>query len=228
MNARSPWSCSLGATAAALVAVALAACANDGGTSVRLEVTFDDAWSLDRFDLEVGDTPASTDAAHTVVLLLPDEWAGRPLPISVVGLRGGERHAAALVSTIPELGREVRVDVVLTRLPCGDWCTEGATACDGDRTVVCEQRDSDECFEWSAPTACPEDAPYCSLGECSATCIEECVDGESRCDGPDAVMMCGNGGDRDSCRDWQPPVPCRAEETCSNGRCAAVCADECT
>ena len=31
---------------------------------------------------------------------------------------------------------------------------------------VCEQRDQDDCLEWSEPVPCPSELPECSLGKC--------------------------------------------------------------
>ena len=76
---------------------------------------------------------------------------------------------------MPVRGDEVAATLVLSRLPCGAWCTAGARMCVGDGVAVCEQRDSDECLEWSDPVECSDDAPYCSLGVCADECIDECA-----------------------------------------------------
>ena len=124
-------------------------------------------------------------------------------------------------------GEEVSVTVTLTRLPCGAWCQPGKKECRADGIVVCEQRDDDHCFEWSEQVPCPDDSPYCSLGQCSAECIDECAEGEQRCAGPSALQRCGQG-DSDPCLEWLEEVHCAQEEKCSAGTCRSQCVDECT
>ncbi len=91
--------------------------------------------------------------------------------------------------------------MALARLPCGAWCSEGETRCAGTGVAVCEQRDEDDCLEWSEPVSCPVEAPECALGTCMAECFDECAAGETRCAGPGAVEMCGDA-DADDCLEW--------------------------
>jgi hypothetical protein len=211
-----------------LVAVALASCDDDAATTVRLTLRYDDAWGLDAVEIkaQAQGTTGGSPIARELQLLVPDAWAGRAVKIELWGLRGEERYAYGSATVSPVLKGEVRADVPLTRLPCGAWCTTGAMQCDGEAVVVCEQRNDDSCLEWSEPVPCSSDAPYCSFGVCAATCTDECATGEARCDGPSAVRQCGRTGSR-PCLAWLPAVVCGAGETCSNGRCATGCTDEC-
>ncbi len=58
-----------------------------------------------------------------------------------------------------------------------------------------------------------------------ATCPQACSVGETRCD-RDGVVTCELGAD--GCPSWGTRAACTASEPfCSNGACAATCADEC-
>ena len=209
-----------------LLVAAAVGCGGGDETSVRLEVSYDDAWALDAFELTAGGELDRGEAARTVRVIVPDGWAGRALSIEIDGRRGGERIAHGATEVTPVAGDEVRATMVLTRLPCGAWCTAGSTACNGDGVVVCEQRDDDTCMEWSDPAPCGADGPFCSLGVCDDTCIDECAPGETRCTGPGGVQVCGEA-DSDTCHDWLAVTACGDGETCSNGACTTVCQDEC-
>ncbi len=202
--------------------VAAAGCGAEPGTSVRIDLVYDEKWQLDQLDLSFGESEVSIAAAHRVFARLPDDWIDRPMTIEVLGLRGASRVAAATAVVTPVLDREVPVRVTLTRLPCGAWCTPGSTTCTGAGVSECALRE-DECMEWGPPRPC---AVSCSLGTCVSQCVDECAAGETRCDGPDAEATCGQG-DGDGCLDWQPATPCDDGASCSNGACRALCADEC-
>jgi hypothetical protein len=208
------------------VSMVLLACGGEPQTTVRLDVSYDAAWQLDGFELTAGGVLDRGAPAPTIRVLVPDDWAGTSLMIDLDGTVGGERIAHGSTEVTPMAGSEVVGTIVLSRLPCGAWCTEGSVACEGDGVVTCMQRDTDTCMEWSEPTACEGATPFCSLGVCGATCVDECSAGETRCAGPGGVETCGQG-DADSCADWLPPVACDGETTCSNGACTLVCNDEC-
>ena len=109
---------------------------------------------------------------------------------------------------------------------CEIWCTEGATACEGDNVVTCAPVEGG-CFDWSAPVACAPDKPFCSFGVCSEQCIDECAPNERRCDGSTSFAVCGQF-DSDSCNDWSVPTQCTTGDVCSTGICGEVCQSECT
>jgi hypothetical protein len=202
-------------------------CGGDGSaTTLRLTLRYETAWGLGTVEVKAHETSERSPIAHELQVLMPDEWAGSAVMVELWGLRAEDRYAYGSVTVTPVRRGEVRAEVALTRLPCGAWCTTGATQCEGEAVVACEQRNDDSCLEWSVPIACPVDAPYCSFGVCAATCTDECAEGEARCDGPGAARRCGRVGDR-PCFQWLPAVACSAGESCANGRCAAGCTDEC-
>jgi hypothetical protein len=206
---------------------ALAACSSSGpSTRVVLDVSYEDSWGLTRFDYEVASREATSQVARRVTVLIPEDLIGQSVELDLWGLRADRRYAHGEVTVTTVRDQTVHAALTMSRVPCGAWCTLGAQACQGDATVVCEQRDDDACFEWSMATACPNDAPYCSLGGCSASCTDECAMGETRCDGPGGLRVCGQG-DSDSCLDWLPAVACGEGETCANGACTTSCQDEC-
>ncbi len=209
---------------AALWMTLVASCSG-GETAVRLTVLYEEAWTLDDLDVAAGERSTRLSAAHEIVVLLSDDVAGEDLTIEVSGLRDGTRVAFGRVVVRPILGTEVRATVALSRLACGAWCTDGASACEGDAFVSC-QRDEDGCMRWGAALACPSTAPFCSLGACNTACVDECADGERRCAGPEGVQQCGQA-DSDPCRDWLTVTACAQGEQCENGRCASACVGEC-
>ncbi len=107
---------------------------------------------------------------------------------------------------------------------CANECGEGATQCAGGGVQRCGEFDEDNCLEWSEQVACP-DGESCSNGACAPFCNDECVEGSNRCGGG-GVQSCGNFDD-DGCTEWGNGVACPDGESCSLGRCAAVCDDEC-
>jgi hypothetical protein len=218
-NARRP------AAQAAIALGALLVSCSGAETAVRLTVLYEDAWAIDELHVEAGGRTARVDAAHEVLVLVSDATAGEEIAIEVSGLRDGTRVAFGSVVVRPILGREVNATVALARLACGAWCTEGASACEGDGVVTC-QRDGDGCMRWATPIACPSATPFCSLGVCNSTCVDECGAGEQRCAGPDGVQQCGQA-DSDPCRDWLTATACADGEQCESGRCASQCTGEC-
>lgn len=106
---------------------------------------------------------------------------------------------------------------------CTDQCAEGARACDGNGTKVCE-KEADGCRRWGEVTACGT-GEVCDQGNCRKNCFEICSQGTSICDGS-GVKYCelqANG-----CYDWGAPAACSANQVCSGGRCADSCVNQCT
>jgi hypothetical protein len=204
-----------------------AACNGDptAQTAVRLRIEYEPQWKLTELLVEARRRVVPTEVAEQVVMLLPPAWDGETVTVGVTGLRGDERWATATVEVLVE--RDVVVDVLvkLERLPCGVWCDEGAVVCELDGTRTCV-RDDDGCMQWSATSACPEAAPFCSQGTCAEGCIDECSGGEARCAGNDGIQDCGQN-DADSCLDWLPVAACSADEACAGSVCASTCSDAC-
>ena len=207
-----------------------ASCAAPSGTSLRLRVELEEAWSLTALSLRLvsatGDTQtnANEELADELLIPLSDGWAGSELSLQVTGLRDGEPWAMGTAALTPSLGEENAATVVLSRVPCGAWCEPGETQCEGDGVSICEEKEG--CSVWSAPVACASEAPFCSLGACGVACVDECAAGEVRCAGPLAGQTCGDF-DTDDCLDWGPALSCAGEQVCSAGRCAAECTSEC-
>lgn len=113
---------------------------------------------------------------------------------------------------------------------CEDECTVAlAKSCDeGGNIVVCNDYNQDSCLEWGSPTPCQQ--PYlCSLGNCVATCQDECsIVNEKTCvDGATNLYeICGNW-DSDDCLEWGSSIQCPDTLVCSNGNCALSCENEC-
>ncbi len=206
-------------------ALLLALSCTRGESAVRLSVAYENAWELSALEVAADGRRIRVDASHEVLVLVNDTWLAQEITIDIVGLRGDERYAIGRVLVTPEREAQVRAQVVLTRLACGDWCIEGARACSADGVTVCE-RLPDGCMHWSARVPCPSAAPWCSLGVCDIECVDECAEGETRCAGPGGAQHCGQA-DADPCLDWLAASACAEDDRCENGRCAGECAGEC-
>jgi hypothetical protein len=114
-------------------------------------------------------------------------------------------------------------------MSCSTWCTEGASSCAGSGFRICERHDENECPSWGEIKSCPAEAPFCSLGQCASTCVNECAQGESRCAGAMQIQHCGQGGDTDACTDWLMEEACPEGQRCETGGCRQpnVCTNEC-
>ncbi|MCK5802931.1 MAG: hypothetical protein KAI66_08875, partial [Lentisphaeria bacterium] len=128
-----------------------------------------------------------------------------------------------------------------TAIPCGEGthcennacvssCTPDCTQ-QGERVCTtfngdpgyetCGDHDADPCLEYGNFIACPE-GQTCSNGICSATCGDECTSMQRQCQG-NAVQLCGEANDGDTCLDWLPPVACEAWQQCLDGVCQNDC-----
>ncbi len=199
-------------------------CASEDRTMMRLTVQYDEAWVFDRLDIELATTTTTVEPSHEVVVVVPDDWADHPMEVHVSATRDGERIARGTIEMVLVRGEERSGTVELEPLVCGAWCTAGTTSCQANAVITCEAG-TNPCRNWSAPVACAG-GTTCSLGECSAQCVDECADGEARCDGPGATSLCGQA-DLDPCLDWLPSTPCTTG-TCVGGACADVCQDVCS
>jgi len=123
---------------------------------------------------------------ESLQLLIPDDWAGIAQRIEVEGTQGGAPVAAGAVVVTPIAGQEVTAIVTLVDPSCDLVCSLGSQQCDGDGVVTCELG-GDGCPTWSAATACPSEAPYCSSGSCASSCTDECISGATICEGSGSV-----------------------------------------
>jgi hypothetical protein len=203
-----------------LAVVALIAC-GEGATRVELTINKDAAVQLDDYQLRIV-TPTlaasgRADVQPSVEVVVPDGMAGTSAAIEVWGLSIGRQIAYGTTTVTPELHGMVSATVTLTAVSCGLWCEPGDVACDHDGVTECKQ-DAMGCFAWSAPMACPSDAPYCSNGTCGAQCSDECSSGDAMCDSEVAVRTCGEF-DSDPCLDRSPATACPSGASCSDGVC---------
>ena len=107
---------------------------------------------------------------------------------------------------------------------CQDLCASGTAECQDEGFRSCEDADGDGCFEWSAVSACTE-KEACQAGACVAICVDECAQGERRCqDG--ASQACGEFDD-DPCLEWSESSACDRTEACQAGVCESICNDDC-
>ena len=210
---------------AVFLAVIVAGCSSE--TTLRLKLSYDASWGLDTLGVDVVDKKTMDAAmAHELRLIVPDGWAPGPLAVDVWGKHGAEKRAWGRADVSPIAHREVSAEVVLTKLPCGAWCAPGGTECISEAVATC-QSTQDGCTDWGAPTACPPDRPYCSFGVCGASCIDECATGETRCEGPGGLRICGKDATH-PCLHWLPALTCPMGQACSNGACQTTCSDECS
>jgi alpha-tubulin suppressor-like RCC1 family protein len=209
----------------AALAIASVGCTSGGGT-VRLNVEYQDSWGLTELVVTADGLVGRAGAVHELVIRVPPRSIDRSMEIAIVGLRDGTPHAAARIVVTPRSDREERATISLALLPCGAWCTEGSTQCEGDGVALCEQRDEDSCMEWGRAVPCGPDAPECAGGHCRPACFDECAEGESECAGPNALRVCAQV-DSDACLDWQRATECPAAQVCHLGACRTGCVDAC-
>jgi len=202
-----------------LLALAVLGGACDSGlTGVRLAIDADPALGIERYQIKLGDRVGLADVAPSIDVVTPEDMAGKSWKLEVWGL-GGAVQLGYASSSVMLVGGELRpVSVELTGISCGDICELGSVRCMGDGVTTCEVT-SDGCLAWGPVTACPIDEPFCSSGECAATCTDECAVGETACDGSLADKTCGNF-DGDSCREWSTPTACGNGETCTGTSCS--------
>jgi hypothetical protein len=139
-------------------------------------------------------------------------------PLSILGCDAGDRQSIAQLDT---------ADGSALCLPSPDRCDdEGAIACSGTGLRTC--RDLGGCLVWGPPIGCPPNET-CADGACQPACPGATCDTPDarRCDPQSAraVERCADA-DGDGCFGWEPAETCDA--VCSQGRCEAACADECS
>jgi N-acetylneuraminic acid mutarotase len=198
------------------IAAVLAACTTSP-TRIELAVSADPAWQVDHYELRIGDHATGAAPLSKLELQLPDDMAGHTQDVSVWGLVGGMQVAYGTTSVTPSMHGTVSAQVTLAAISCGTFCTEGDVECSGNGTSTCQMQ-ADGCLSWSTPMACPSTMPYCSNGACGAQCSDECMTGQTECDSPATVRMCGQF-DSDSCLDWSAPMACGMGRTCTGGMC---------
>ena len=82
----------------------LASACTSQQTSIRLDVSYEDAWSLDHIGFVAGNLSGLGTVASSLNIVVPDETAGTVLVIEVDGMRAGGKIASGEVRVTPELG----------------------------------------------------------------------------------------------------------------------------
>ena len=113
---------------------------------------------------------------------------------------------------------------------CSNTCIFGERRCGPAEQAVftcTRDTDADMCTEWSLTRLCSPDQD-CVDGRCSVkTCVDECIEGSSRCTSG-GVQTCGQS-DLDSCLEWRIGFTlCSSGRICQDGVCVVGCSDECT
>jgi len=109
---------------------------------------------------------------------------------------------------------------------CHNECAIGGRQCSStvNGYQTCGRFDGDDCLDWGPVVVC-EEGDLCSLGECVATCSDECAEGSLRCN-LDGVQSCAQL-DPDPCLEWSGVKPCEAGQSCFGGSCVEVCSHDC-
>ncbi len=221
----------------ALIPLFALGCAPDStvstdSTRIELTIEYEEAWNIDLLEVRSSARGNGRNerlpAQPMLEIEVPDSWAGQEVRFHIRGLRGTEDAIATGSGTVlPMLGTSTPLTIRLRRMSCA-WCTLGEIRCFGDAIARCERNGSDDCMRWDEPFPCPTDAPFCSLGQCRTQCIDECAEGEQRCDGPEGHQHCGDF-DADPCREWSTTTACSEDQSCHAGTCiTGECRDQCT
>ncbi len=203
----------------AVLLLIVAACGTSP-SAVRLQIEAPPQMVLDEISIQMGAERRPSPMVDEITLLVPDDWSGEFLRLEVTGLRGGSVLASGATEVAPVEGVTVHARVRLVDASCPQTCTLDAVRCDGDGVITCTTSPMG-CPVWSPPVACSSDRPFCSNGTCAATCVDECVTGETTCDGKSMQRGCGQA-DSDTCRDWIASTSCNTDQVCSEDRCTAA------
>jgi hypothetical protein len=98
------------------------------GTAVDVSLVYDDMLGLDTAEVTLGNRTEAGQIAHRLLLLVSDELDGTDMPIEVWARRAGVRSAYGTATAVPQLGKTVTAEVMLTA------CTPG---CQGAMLTTC-------------------------------------------------------------------------------------------
>lgn len=115
---------------------------------------------------------------------------------------------------------------------CKNLCIEGDRKCRNSGAFEVCVKNEDGCLDFAQPQECSSEL-VCEKGRCVDELDEGCSDlcdfGEFQCTQDGQSQRCVDTDD-DGCFEFDDPVACQGEETCSldSGQCALIsCADEC-
>ncbi len=163
-------------------ALLVAAACSEEPTAIELDITYEPTWALDQLDLALRDTRVARPVTNRVRVLVPDAWAGSPVPIQIEGTRQGLLVARGDTEVTPIRGTVTAAPIVLTAIP-GAVC-ETAAACDEAPPPICV---SPTTLRTSmAPGRCEDDVcvyphvdrecPYgCDGGQCVCLSITDAM-----------------------------------------------------
>ena len=116
---------------------------------------------------------------------------------------------------------------------CKNLCQEGDRKCRNSGAFEVCVRDDDGCLDYASPQECSSEL-VCERGRCvdetDEGCVDLCDSGEFQCTQDGRSQRCVDTDD-DGCLEFDEPVACQGEETCSldSGKCVVTsCEDECT
>lgn len=200
-------------TRPALAALLLLAACSDNGTASEGSSTAVPGTSGIDPSTSVAD-PTTTGA--TTAATLPTSTSGMT---SDASSSGGTTVASDPTTGDPTTGVATTGDSTgpVVSTSTGDDTTVGCecvpgdvSGCEGDALLVC----ADDCVTF-APEPCPNQGESCKDGVCTALF---CAPGVTACEGEDSFKQCNAQGS-----DYDPPVPCAANESCTGGACVPLC-----
>lgn len=109
---------------------------------------------------------------------------------------------------------------------CTDVCADGARRCTpgDDATFQTCAVGTRGCLAWGEASACPTGESCTGAGEC-VPCVDECPDGEVRCQTRDTWIRCERG--ESGCLAWTDPASCAPDPMCWEGVCTTRCDNVC-
>jgi len=197
-------------------------------TGFDVSVVVDTALKVEQliFSVQAADEttdPVITSGSETALLIVPQSWNGKQVQIHVKGIARGKVVVHGETTEEVRSGQLRTIVIFMGEGGCEASCEEGDVECVGDGLRRCETM-ANGCVRWSPAIPCPTDAPYCSAGACSATCTDECEEGQQRCATDKNYQVCGQH-DSDGCSEWGSPLACATDEACVKGACIPQCGD---
>jgi hypothetical protein len=99
--------------------------------------------------------------------------------------------------------------------PCGNSVLDEGEFCDGN-FINCTEIDPEKYIGGKAK--CLDDCSGWETGWCDLAELNECKNGERKCEGQSSYVQCGNY-DSDVYTEWSEPIDCDEDKICENGDC---------